>query len=138
MEEIIARLLAEMAKKICKTTFSSDWRGIGELTERLKVECLTTEKAILEECLRGINQAFRENKTERKEMELVLQEKDRHREILTSLGLIDVSRDCYFDKQNGTYVYPLERGACDGRCCQPTDSPKCHHQLRCGDRTADG
>ena len=108
MEEIIARLLAEMAKKICKTTFSSDWRGIGELTERLKVECLTTEKAILEECLRGINQAFRENKTNRKEMGLVLQEQDRHREILTSLGLIDVSRDCYFDKQNGTYVYPLD------------------------------
>ena len=108
MEEIIAHLLAEMAKKICEMTFSSDWRGIGELTERLKVECLTTEKAILEECLRGINQAFRENKTNRKEMGLVLQEQDRHREILTSLGLIDVSRDCYFDKQNGTYVYPLD------------------------------
>lgn len=108
MEEIIAHLLAEMAKKICEMTFSSDWSGIGELTERLKDECLTTEKAILEECLRNINRAFRESKSKRKEMGLVLQEKERHREILTSLGLIDVSRDCYFDKQNDTYVYPLD------------------------------
>lgn len=108
MEEIIARLLAEMAKKICETTFSSEWSGIGELTERLKDECHTAEKAILEECLRCINQTFRENKAARKEMGLVLQERNRHREIVTGLGLIDVSRDCYFDKQNDSYVYPLD------------------------------
>lgn len=108
MEEIIAQLLAKMAKKICEMTFSSEWSGIGELTERLKTECLTTEKAILEECLRSINRAFRENKAERKEMGLILQERERRREILTVLGPIDVSRDCYFDKQNGIYVYPLD------------------------------
>ena len=98
MEEIIAQLLAKMARKICETTFSSEWRGISELTERLKSECRATEKAILEECVKSINRTFRENKARRKEMGLVLQEKDRHREILTVLGLIDVSRDCYFDK----------------------------------------
>ena len=54
MEEIIAHLLAEMAKKICEMTFSLDWSGIGDLTERLKDECLTTEKAILEECLEAV------------------------------------------------------------------------------------
>ncbi|MBP5154808.1 MAG: ISLre2 family transposase [Lachnospiraceae bacterium] len=108
MEEIIAQLLAKMARKICETTFSSEWRGISELTERLKSECRATEKAILEECVKSINRTFRENKARRKEMGLVLQEKDRHREILTVLGLIDVSRDCYFDKQNGIYVYPLD------------------------------
>ena len=93
MEEIITQLLAKMAKKICEMTFSSEWSGIGELTERLKTECLTTEKAILEECLRSINRSFRENKTERKEMGLVLQERERRREILTILGPIDASAE---------------------------------------------
>ena len=108
MEEIIARLLAKMAKKICETTFSSKWSGIAELAEMLKQDCRETARRILEECLKSINCAFRENKGARKEMGLVVKEKERHREILTGLGLIDVGRDCYFDKQQGIYVYPLD------------------------------
>ena len=108
MEEIIAQLLAEMSKKICEKAFSSGWNGISELAGQVKADCLATGKTVLEECLRTINRTFRENKAARKEMGLVLQEKERHREILTELGQIDVSRDCYQDKTGGGYVYPLD------------------------------
>ena len=108
MERIIAQLIADMSKKICEKTFSSEWSGISELTEQVKADCLATGKAVLEECLRTINRTFRENKAARKEMGLVLQEKERHREILTALGQINVSRDCYQDKNSGGYVYPLD------------------------------
>ena len=108
MEKIISQLIAEMSKRICEKTFSSEWNGISELAEQVKEKCLETGKAVLEECLRAINQTIRENKASRKEMGLALQEKERHREILTALGQIDVSRDCYRDKNNGGYVYPLD------------------------------
>ena len=31
MEEIIARLIAELSKKICERAFSSEWNGLAEL-----------------------------------------------------------------------------------------------------------
>ena len=109
MEKIIAQLIAEMSKKICERAFSSEWNGVADLAVQVKGICLDTGREILEECIRAVNQAFREDKARRKELGLVLHEKERSRKILTELGLIDISRDCYWDKKNGCFVSLLDK-----------------------------
>ena len=74
----------------------------------MKEICIATGREVLEECIRSVNQEFRKDKAGRKELGLVMKEKDRHREILTQLGPIDISRDYYRDKKNGHLVYPLD------------------------------
>ena len=108
MEEIIARLSAEMVKNICEKAFCCEWQGLAELTGQVKEICMTTGRKVVEECIRSINQALREDKAKRKELGLVLHEKDRSRKMLTEMGQIDISRDYYREKKSGKYVYPLD------------------------------
>ena len=108
MEEIITRLTTEMVKNICEKAFCSKWQGLADLAGDVKEICMTTGREVLEECIRSINQTFRENKARRKELGLVLHEKERPRKILTEMGMIDISRDYYQDKKSGKYVYPLD------------------------------
>lgn len=54
------------------------------------------------------NEAMRKGKAERKKLGLVLKEKERKREILTELGILNLKRDYYFDKTEGKYIFPLD------------------------------
>ena len=108
MEEIITRITNEMVKKICEKAFCPEWQGLADLAGQVKEICMTTGREVLEECIRSVNQAFREDKARRKELGLVLHEKERPRKVLTEMGLIDISRDCYRDRRSGSFVYPLD------------------------------
>ncbi|MBO4796844.1 MAG: ISLre2 family transposase [Verrucomicrobia bacterium] len=108
MEKIIAQIITELAKKICQKVFSSEWKGLSELVSWVKKECLKTAVAVVEECIRAINQEFQEKKALRKELGLTVKEKNQKREIVTELGTINISRDCYWSKKEQRCVHPLD------------------------------
>ncbi len=66
-------------------------------------------RKILQTIIDEMNVSLREDKVSRKEMGLVLHEKDRERKLLTELGEIEFSRDYYYRKEDGRYEYPLDK-----------------------------
>ena len=58
-------------------------------------------RKILQTIIDEMNVSLREDKVSRKEMGLVLHEKDRERKLLTELGEIEFSRDYYYRKEDG-------------------------------------
>lgn len=64
---------------------------------------------ILQTIIDEMNVDLREDKSSRKEMGLVLHEKDRKRKLLTELGEIEFRRDYYYCKEDGRYEYPLDK-----------------------------
>lgn len=63
---------------------------------------------MLQEIIRIRNLQFREDKAFRKREGLVLKERERPRQILTKLGVIEWNRDYYYDKAKEGYVFPLD------------------------------
>lgn len=56
-----------------------------------------------------MNISLRKDKHKRKEVGLVIKEKDRPRNVLTELGEIKFSRDYYFNTKTGEYETPLDQ-----------------------------
>ena len=63
---------------------------------------------MLQEIIHIRNLQFREDKAFRKREGLVLKERERPRQILTKLGVIEWNRDYYYDKAKEGYVFPLD------------------------------
>lgn len=66
-------------------------------------------RKIMQTIVEEMNRELREDKVSRKEMGLVLHEKDRDRKLLTELGEFEFSRDYYYNKEDGRYEYPLDK-----------------------------
>lgn len=105
METIIQQIALDLAKKITEKAISG---GISDLdalaTEALK-ECRASAAAIIETIAAELNRRIREDKSGRKSKGLVLKEKGRPRSLLTELGLLNIPRDYYYDKNNERYVF---------------------------------
>ena len=108
MENIIHQIAIELVEKINKKAFSEKLTDLDKLAAEIFEDCTESAKLIVHEVVRIRNLQFREDKAFRKQEGLVLKEKDRPRQILTKLGMIEWNRDYYYDKGDESYVFPLD------------------------------
>lgn len=108
MEYIIQQIALELVEKINKKIFSNELTDLDKLAASLFEDCTDYARLMVQEVIRIRNIQFREDKTLRKEKGLVLKEKERPRQLLTKLGIINWNRDYYYDKPNEEYIYPLD------------------------------
>ena len=74
----------------------------------LKKDSDELSREILQVLIEEMNVSLRKDKCMRKELGLVIKEKDRPRNVLTELGEIKFSRDYYFNKNAEEYETPLD------------------------------
>ena len=108
MENIIQQIAIELVEKINKKAFSEKLTDLDKLAAEIFEDCTDYARLMMQEVIRIRNLQFREDKAFRKQEGLVLKEKDRPRQILTKLGLIEWDRDYYYDKVKERYVFPLD------------------------------
>ena len=107
MKKIIHHVEAYLEK-----VFSVHVYGITDLdaaASELKKDSDELSRNILQVLIEEMNEALREDKSSRKEMGLVMKEKDRPRSILTELGEIRFDRDYYYNRNTGSYETPLDQ-----------------------------
>ena len=105
----ILHLALELAKKICERADHGDIRDLDIMAEDILNDCKETSRNILQVMICHMNKEIREDKEKRKELGLVIKEKDRPRSILTALGQIKYDRDYFYDRNNGSYVMILDQ-----------------------------
>lgn len=108
MKNIIQHITLELVEKINKKAFSKELTDMDKLAAELFEDCTEYARLMVQEVIRIRNLQFREDKQFRRQSGLVLKEKERPRQILTKLGLIEWNRDYYYDKDEGSYVFPLD------------------------------
>ena len=81
---------------------------IDTLALDVLADCKTAACEILEDSVAQLNESIRKEKATRKELGLVLKEKNRKRSILTELGTLNLPRDYFFDKTCDRYVFVLD------------------------------
>ena len=108
MENIIQQITLELVAKINEKAFSKELTDLDRLAADIFEDCTEYAKLMVQEVIRIRNLQFREDKTFRKQECLVLKEKERPRQILTKLGMIEWNRDYYYDKAEECYVFPLD------------------------------
>lgn len=108
MENIIQQITLELVKKISEKAFSKELSDLDGLAADLFEDCTEYARRMVQEIIRIRNLQFREDKEFRKREGLVLKEKERPRQILTKLGMIEWNRDYFFDKVEEEYVFPLD------------------------------
>ncbi|MBR0476382.1 MAG: ISLre2 family transposase [Treponema sp.] len=102
-----AGLLVEFFFKILEIILGNI-TDLDLLTGKLAEEARTFSVRMVEEVLGEMNLALREDKGTRKELALVLKEKNRKRKFLTELGELQFERDYYFNKKTGAFEAPLD------------------------------
>ena len=109
MENIIQQITHELVEKINKKAFSKELTDLDRLAAELFEDCTEYARHMVQEVIRIRNLQLREDKGFRKHEGLVLKEKERPRQILTKLGMIEWNRDYYYDKAEESYVFPLDQ-----------------------------
>ncbi len=107
--EIIQQIVSELAKNIVEKTLDDGLSDLDTLAASIFEDCADSARSILEEIVRLSNELLRDDKAFRKKQGLLLKERNRPRQILTKLGVIEFTRDDYFDKNAGEYGYPLDQ-----------------------------
>ena len=109
METIITQITLELLKKITDKATSENMDDLDALAADIFEDCVDSSRQIIQEVIRARNLQIRETKRFRKENGLVLKEKDRPRQIMTKLGMIEWERDYYYDRKREQYAYPLDQ-----------------------------
>lgn len=108
METIIQQIALELVEKIVKKALEDKNSDLDSLASAVLEDCKHAARSVLEAIVAQANEVMRKDKAERKKLGLVLKEKERKREILTELGILNLKRDYYFDKTEGKYTFPLD------------------------------
>lgn len=108
METIIQQITVELVKKITEKAYLGGINDIDALASDVLQDCKQAAASIIEVICEEINLKIRKDKSGRKELGLVLKEKERPRELLTAIGKLNISRDYYHDKNNNKYVSLLD------------------------------
>lgn len=82
---------------------------VDELASSILEDCKELSRNIVQEIIIQINEGLRKDKQTRKELGLTLKEKDRPRVLLTKLGELKYSRDCYYNKKTKHHETPLDK-----------------------------
>lgn len=109
MHNSILQLAIKLTEKICERTESGEIRDLDIMADEVLRDCRETSAEIISVIIRHLNESIRNDKETRKDMGLVIKEKDRTRQLLTHLGPIRFERDYYYDKDSGTYTIPLDQ-----------------------------
>ena len=109
MKHIIQQIAQELVEKIIKKAYSGKISDIDALTEDVLADCKASAAKVVEVILSEMNNQIRQDKQARRELGLVMKEKDRPRSLLTKLGTLNISRDYYYDKVNEKYVCILDK-----------------------------
>lgn len=109
MNTSILQIAVNLAMKICLRAEKGEIRDLDFMASEVLGDCKDSAINMLQVITQHMNEGFREDKQTRKEMGLVLKEKDRPRRILTELGQIDYERDYFYDKEKGCYVSVLDQ-----------------------------
>ena len=109
MYNSILQLAVKLTEKICERTKTGEIQDLDLMAEGVLRDCKETSVQVVQVIIKALNEEIRNDKESRKEMGLVIKEKDRPRQILTALGQIRFERDYCFDKNTGEYVTPLDR-----------------------------
>ena len=109
MYNSILQLAIKLTEKICERTESGEIRDLDIMADEVLRDCRETSAEIISVIIRHLNESIRNDKEARKDMGLVIKEKDRPRQLLTHLGPIRFERDYYYDKGSGTYTMPLDQ-----------------------------
>ena len=108
MEHIIQQITVELVEKITEKAYSGGISDIDALASEVLQDCKQAATSIIETICSEINLQIRKDKSGRKELGLVLKEKERPRELLTELGKLNLPRDYYYDKEHEKYVSLLD------------------------------
>ena len=108
MEHIIQQIALDLAKNITEKALISENLDLDDLSDMALEDCKAAAIRIVETIVTGMNEGIRQDKPARKELGLVLKEKDRRRNLLVSLGELHLKRDYYYDKFNKHYAFPLD------------------------------
>lgn len=109
MNNSILQLAIKLTEKICERAESGEIKDLDIMAGEILKDCKETSTRMLQEIIQSMNEGFREAKQTRKELGLVIKEKDRPRSLLTALGLIRFNRDYFFDKESECYRYVLDQ-----------------------------
>lgn len=109
MDNSILQLAVGLTEKICERAKNGEIRELDVMADEILKDCRETSREILREIIRHMNEDLREQKQLRKDLGLVIKEKDRPRSLLTALGQISFTRDYYFDKENGRFSCVLDQ-----------------------------
>ena len=108
MYDNILPLVVGLVKKIIERAENGELKELDVMASNVKEDLTSTSIEIVKELIQAANNRLREDKEARKELGLVIKEKDRPRELYTDLGMISFTRDYYYDKQNKTHVAVLD------------------------------
>lgn len=106
MERII-----HLTKAFLEKIFTEHAYNVTDLdstASALKKDSDQLSREILQVLIEEMNTSLRKDKSKRKELGLVIKEKDRPRNLLTELGEIKFSRDYYYNKNTEEYETPLD------------------------------
>ena len=107
MEKIIHLVEAYLIKVF--TVYAFQITDLDAAASGLKIDSDELSRGILEILVEEMNESLRKDKAGRKDMGLVIKEKDRPRSILTELGEIKYNRDYYYNKNTASYETPLDQ-----------------------------
>lgn len=108
MKDIIQQIATELVLHITKKAFGKELSDLDALAANVFEDCAEASRQILQAVISVRNRQLREDKAFRKKEGLIIKEKDRSRQILTKLGMIEWKRDYYYDKTRERYVFPLD------------------------------
>ncbi len=108
MYNSILQLATELAERIWERAKNGEIKDIDAMAATVSDDCRRTSAEMIQEIIRYINEEIREDKSTRKEMGLVIKEKDRPRQLFTELGMLDLRRDYYYDKKNDRHTAVLD------------------------------
>lgn len=108
IETIIQQIALGLASTITKKALEGGMTDIDQLSSDVLNDCKNAARKILEAIAQEVNLQIRNSKAERKKAGLSLKEKDRPRQLYTELGLLDLKRDYYYNKQQESYETPLD------------------------------
>ena len=106
MERIIHHV-EEYLEKVF-TVHAYNITDLDATASALKKDSDQLSREILQILIEEMNVSFRKDKSLRKELGLVVKEKDRPRNLFTELGEIKFSRDYYYNKNTEEYETPLD------------------------------
>ena len=108
MYNSILQLATGLAERILKRVENGEIKDIDTMAAEVSDDCRKTSAEMMREIVRYMNEKVREDKTIRKEMGLVIKEKNRPRQLFTKLGMLDITRDYYYDKKDCRYTAVLD------------------------------
>ena len=109
METIIQQIILNLTKEITEKAYSGAISDIDALATDVLKDCKAAARAIIEAIASNLNEQIRDDKQTRKELALSIKEKERPRQLYTSLGYLNIKRDYYYDRINESYTAVLDQ-----------------------------